>query len=173
MEHADDAMQERAERWASTMRGHMADGVALAHEDSWAGPGSTATLDRHAREERDQATLAPLAAKRSTMRGDLVIAGAPVGGGQLAEFLLGFLPVLWNLGQKRLALGLEAHALRGGLGLCFGLLDRLPRLVLRARQRSGRECPRHKQPRRDAQHKADDERPDRHLPGTEPVRHFG
>ena len=65
MEHADEAMQERAERWASTMRGHMADGVALAHEDSWAGPGSSSTLDRRAREERDHETLAPLATKAS------------------------------------------------------------------------------------------------------------
>lgn len=65
MEHADEAMQERAERWASTMRGHVADGVALAHEDSWAGPGSSSTLDRRAREERDQDTLAPLATKAS------------------------------------------------------------------------------------------------------------
>jgi dGTPase len=65
MEHADEAMQERAERWASTMRGHVADGVALAHEDSWAGPGSSSTLDRRAREERDQATLAPLATQAS------------------------------------------------------------------------------------------------------------
>ena len=65
MEHADEAMQERAERWASTMRGHAADGVALAHEDSWAGPGSSSTLDRRAREERDQETLAPLATKAS------------------------------------------------------------------------------------------------------------
>ncbi len=65
MEHADEAMQERAERWASTMRGHMADGVALAHEDSWAGPGSSSTLDRRAREERDQVALAPLATQAS------------------------------------------------------------------------------------------------------------
>ena len=30
---------ERAEKWLSTMRGHHHDGVAFAHEDSWAGPG--------------------------------------------------------------------------------------------------------------------------------------
>jgi dGTPase len=65
MEQADDAMQERAERWASTMRGHVADGVALAHEDSWAGPGSSSTIGRRAREERDQELLAPLATKAS------------------------------------------------------------------------------------------------------------
>lgn len=63
MDAADDAMQERAERWASTMRGHHADGVALAHEDSWAGPGADATLDRRAREEREHDLLAPLATK--------------------------------------------------------------------------------------------------------------
>ena len=65
MDVADDAMQERAEKWASTMRGHAADGVALAHEDSWAGPGSRATLGRHGREEREHETLAPLATKAS------------------------------------------------------------------------------------------------------------
>ncbi len=56
-------MQERAERWASTMRGHMAGEIALAHEDSWAGPGSTATLPRHAREDGEHERLAPLATK--------------------------------------------------------------------------------------------------------------
>lgn len=45
------------------MRGHVAGGVALAHEDSWAGPGSDATLDRTAREERELELLAPLATK--------------------------------------------------------------------------------------------------------------
>jgi dGTPase len=65
VEVADDAMQERAERWASTMRGHTADGVALAHTDSWAGPGSTATLARTAREDREVELLAPLATKSS------------------------------------------------------------------------------------------------------------
>ncbi len=65
MEQADDAMQERAERWTSTMRGHAAGGVALAHEDSWAGPGSSETLDRRGREEREHELLAPLATKAS------------------------------------------------------------------------------------------------------------
>ena len=60
---ADDELTERAERWASTMRGHQADGIALAHEDSWAGPGATETLPRHAREEREHERLAPLASK--------------------------------------------------------------------------------------------------------------
>ncbi len=65
MEVADDAMQERAEKWVSTMRGHAAEGIALAHEDSWAGPGGTATVDRAAREERERELLAPLATKAS------------------------------------------------------------------------------------------------------------
>ena len=65
MERADDAMQERAERWASTMRGHVESGVALAHGDSWAGPGSSRTVDRRAREERDHEQLAPLATRAS------------------------------------------------------------------------------------------------------------
>jgi dGTPase len=57
--------QERAERWASTMRGHAAGDVRLAHEGSWAGPGSTSTLDRTTREGHDEATLAPLATRAS------------------------------------------------------------------------------------------------------------
>src|SRR5688572_586671 len=61
----DDSMAERAERWASTMRGHAIDGVALAHADSWASPGSSDTLDRRAREEAEQVRLAPLASKAS------------------------------------------------------------------------------------------------------------
>ena len=65
MEQPDDAMQERAARWASTMRGHSAGGVALAHEDSWAGPGTSDTVDRRVREERDHELLAPLATKAS------------------------------------------------------------------------------------------------------------
>ena len=56
-------MQERAERWASTMRGHAADGIALAHEDSWAGPGSSGTLERRAREHDEHYQLAPHATK--------------------------------------------------------------------------------------------------------------
>lgn len=54
-------MQERAERWASTMRGHVADGIALAHENSWAGPGGTDTHDRRGREARERDQLAVLA----------------------------------------------------------------------------------------------------------------
>ncbi len=56
-------MQERAERWASTMRGHDLRGVSLAHADSWAGPGATATIDRLAREAREEQLLAPLATR--------------------------------------------------------------------------------------------------------------
>jgi dGTPase len=63
MTQADAGMQERAERWASTMRGHAADGVALAHEDSWAGPGDRATMVRAAREDVERERLAPLATK--------------------------------------------------------------------------------------------------------------
>ena len=37
-------MQERAERWAATIRGHSDSGVAWAHADSWAGPGDRRTL---------------------------------------------------------------------------------------------------------------------------------
>ncbi len=63
MADTDEVMQERAQRWASTMRGHAADGIALAHENSWAGPGSTGTLVRQAREHDEYEQLAPLATK--------------------------------------------------------------------------------------------------------------
>ncbi|MEO6652629.1 MAG: HD domain-containing protein [Ilumatobacteraceae bacterium] len=69
MEVADDAGQARTEKWASTMRGHAAEGIALAHADSWAGPGSATILDREAREEREHLLLAPLATK-ATGAGD-------------------------------------------------------------------------------------------------------
>lgn len=65
MSTTDPAMQDRAERWVATMRGHSAGSIALAHEDSWAGPGSDATLERSAREEREHGLLAPLATKAS------------------------------------------------------------------------------------------------------------
>lgn len=60
---ADLDMAERAERWASTMRGHVHGDLLLAHEDSWAGPGHDLTLTRLAREEREHAGLAPLATR--------------------------------------------------------------------------------------------------------------
>jgi len=69
-------MQERAERWASTMHGHMADGVALAHEDSWAGTGSRATVERAAREDAEHEHLAPLAT-RSSGAGDRALEEQP------------------------------------------------------------------------------------------------
>ena len=56
-------MQERAERWASTMHGHAAGEVALAHATSWAGPGTRDTVVREAREDAERTTLAPLATK--------------------------------------------------------------------------------------------------------------
>lgn len=65
MSAPDEAMQERAERWAGTMRGHSADGIALAHEDSWAGPGWQTITRRHEREELERDRLAPLATKSS------------------------------------------------------------------------------------------------------------
>jgi dGTPase len=57
-------MDERAERWASTMAGHRAPaGVHLAHADSWAGSGSNLLLPRMAREEREEGALATLATR--------------------------------------------------------------------------------------------------------------
>ena len=64
--HVDRDMQERAERWASTMSGRDSDiGVTLAHADSWAGPGSAAAHDRRAREEMEDSTLSRLATRAS------------------------------------------------------------------------------------------------------------
>ncbi len=62
---SDSAMQERAQRWASTMRGHTVDGVALAHADSWAGPGWRSTAERAMREDAEHTHLAPHATKGS------------------------------------------------------------------------------------------------------------
>jgi dGTPase len=57
-------MDERAEKWASTMAGHTAPaGIHLAHADSWAGSGSNLLLPRLAREEREAAQLATLATR--------------------------------------------------------------------------------------------------------------
>ncbi len=63
MSRTEEAMQERAERWASTMRGHHAGDIALAHEDSWAGPGSNEVRDRRWREDHEDAHLAPHATR--------------------------------------------------------------------------------------------------------------
>jgi dGTPase len=52
-------MAERAARWAGTMHGHRLDGIALAHTDSWAGPGTSATAERALREAHERAHLAP------------------------------------------------------------------------------------------------------------------
>ena len=58
-------IDERAERWAATMSGHVSgtgtDGIHLAHGDSWAGSGSRLLVTRQAREERQTATMATLA----------------------------------------------------------------------------------------------------------------
>lgn len=58
-------IDERAERWASTMTGHHIGSVALAHADSWAGSGSRLLVPRTAREEREADTLATLATQAS------------------------------------------------------------------------------------------------------------
>lgn len=63
MSDVDEGLTERAERWAGTMRGHQADGIALAHEDSWAGPGHTSAPPREEREGLEDERLAPLATR--------------------------------------------------------------------------------------------------------------
>ena len=74
---ADPGMQERAAKWASTMRGHAADdGVALAHADSWAGSGERATAERAAREEHERGSLAPHAS-RAFGAGERLVEEAP------------------------------------------------------------------------------------------------
>ena len=55
-------MQERAERWASTMSGQPADGIRLAHADSHALAGSS-TVDRRAREAVQDATMSSTATR--------------------------------------------------------------------------------------------------------------
>lgn len=71
-EGSDDELAERAERWASTMRGHTADGIALAHNDSWAGTGTPGAISRLDREEREHTDLARLAT-RATGAGNRLI----------------------------------------------------------------------------------------------------
>ena len=57
-------IDERADRWASTMKGHEAvAGIHLAHTDSWAGSGSRLLLPRQAREDAERSGLATLATK--------------------------------------------------------------------------------------------------------------
>ena len=57
-------MQERAERWASTMAGSdSGSGVTLAHADSWAGTGSVQHRSRSEREEAEDSSLSRLATR--------------------------------------------------------------------------------------------------------------
>jgi dGTPase len=69
MDAADPTMQERAERWVSTMGGHADDAapapLVVAHADSRASPGTGATVTRSEREAREHDGLAPLATRAS------------------------------------------------------------------------------------------------------------
>jgi dGTPase len=80
MDSGDPTMQERAERWASTMGGHADAGgpgsLVVAHADSKAGPGAEITVARHEREAREDAALAPLAT-RAFGAGDRAIEEEP------------------------------------------------------------------------------------------------
>jgi dGTPase len=59
-------MQERAERWASTMTGSESPvGITLAHTDSWAGTGSTGSRSRAEREDFLESSLSRLATRSS------------------------------------------------------------------------------------------------------------
>ena len=72
----DISIEERAQRWASTMSGHTVAGIQLAHADSWAGPGSNEVFDRLAREEQQDSSMAMLAT-RSEGAGDREIDEEP------------------------------------------------------------------------------------------------
>lgn len=61
---SDATMQERAERWVSTMKGTPGvPGLTVAHHDSWAGSGAAQVLERRAREEHEDRNLARLATR--------------------------------------------------------------------------------------------------------------
>ncbi len=75
-DHVDVTVQERAQRWASTMSGHELAGIQLAHADSWAGPGTNEVIDRTARERAQDAGMATLAT-RSAGAGDRAIEEEP------------------------------------------------------------------------------------------------
>jgi len=71
-----DESDERADRWASTMAGHAAADVVLAHADSTAEVGATTILNRETREEREDLLLAEHAT-RSHGAGNRAIEEAP------------------------------------------------------------------------------------------------
>ena len=72
-------MSERAERWASTMRGSDGpEGIRLAHADSRAAVGKVAPLWREEREATEDAALAPLAT-RARGAGDRALPEQPDG----------------------------------------------------------------------------------------------
>jgi dGTPase len=54
-----DGLTERAQEWAATMGGHAGGGIRRAHADSHAKVGAAEVLDREAREEAEDALLAP------------------------------------------------------------------------------------------------------------------
>lgn len=59
----DPDIAERAERWASTMAGTRDDSITLAHADSWAGTGEVGLVERAAREDQLDRTMARLATR--------------------------------------------------------------------------------------------------------------
>ncbi|MEY3494462.1 MAG: hypothetical protein RL413_1880 [Actinomycetota bacterium] len=59
----DPDIAERAERWASTMAGTRDDAITLAHADSWAGTGEVGLVERGAREEHLDRSMARLATR--------------------------------------------------------------------------------------------------------------
>ncbi len=71
-----DDSRERADRWASSMTGHAADEIVVAHADSHATVGEARILHREAREERDRELLASNATQ-SSGAGDRTVAEEP------------------------------------------------------------------------------------------------
>jgi len=67
---------ERNRQWAATMAGHQRGEVRTAHRDSHAGTGATVGLDRRAREEAEEAGLAP-GATRARGAGHRAVAEEP------------------------------------------------------------------------------------------------
>ena len=69
-------LTEREAQWGTTMRGHDADGVEVAHADSTAVVGAGPTLDREAREALEAASLRP-GATCSVGAGNRMVEEAP------------------------------------------------------------------------------------------------
>ena len=73
---AEGELTEREALWGTTMRGHAADGVEVAHADSWAAVEAGPSLEREAREALEAASLRP-GATLSVGAGQRMVEEAP------------------------------------------------------------------------------------------------